>query len=207
MLRYSDRNREGQPKSYRMLQLKDIDIHELGNQIQIAGVLMQGNGKSLAVYFAKSDLEVPEVVQMSEEDWKTFLHQVDTLEVKLFPHDPNVRTIVRKSQRNIEQGISWNVFRRDNYTCRYCAETERLLTVDHLVLWEDMGQSLEGNLISSCKKCNNTRGNKKFEDWIESDYYKLKIKNFADPEQAHKYNLSIWELAKKLPLRNSLRSR
>lgn len=190
-----------------MLHLKDLDLHELGNQIQIAGILMQGNDKTLAVYFPKSDLVVPETVEMTEEDWKTLLLQMDTLEVKLFPHDPNVRTVVRKSQRNIEQGISWNVFRRDSYVCRYCAADDVPLTVDHLVLWENMGQSLEDNLISACRKCNKTRGNTKFEDWIVSPYYQKVIANFPDPAQAHKYNMSIWEKAQKLPVRVSQRSR
>lgn len=191
-----------------MMKLKDIEIHELGNQIEIAGMLLQGNDKSLAVYFHNADLKAPTIVEMTEEDWKTLLLQMDTLEVKLFPNNPLSKTVVRKSQRNIEQGISWNVFRRDGYKCRYCAADNVPLSVDHIVLWEDMGQSLEDNLISACRKCNKTRGNMKYEDWIKSNYYLSKMKNFgADEARIHQLNQDAWVKASKLPLRQALRSR
>lgn len=190
------------------LKFEDLELYELGNQIEIAGMLMQGSGKTLAVFFPKSDIENPDLVEMSEEDWKKFLLQVDTLETVLFPNKAQqAKTVVRKSQRNIEQGISWNVFRRDNYTCRYCAADNVPLTVDHLVLWENMGQSLEDNLLSACRKCNKTRGNMEFEDWVKTDFYKNKINNFSDPLAAHNYNLSFWSKAQKLPLRKAQRSR
>lgn len=181
---------------------------ELGNQIEIAGMVLQGKGKTYNIMFPTADKTEYEFVYPSQEEWKKILFQLDTLEVELFLDKPKeAKVVVRKSQRNIEQGISWNVFRRDNYTCRYCASNNVPLTVDHLVLWENMGQTVEENLISACRKCNKTRGNTKFEKWIESEYYKNKISNFEDPIQAHKYNLNIWELAQKLPLRTSLRSR
>ena len=58
------------------------------------------------------------------------------------------KAVIRKCQRNIEQGVSWNVFRRDGYACRYCGNKEVPLTVDHLVLWEESGPSTEANLVS-----------------------------------------------------------
>lgn len=190
-----------------MKKFGEIELYELGNRIQIAGMILQGVGNNLAIMFPDAELEIPTLVQMGDEDWKTLFYQLDTLETKLFPNSPNSKVIVRKSQRNIEQKISWSVFKRDNYTCRYCANDDIALTVDHLVLWEDMGQSMKDNLLSACKKCNNIRGNMKFEDWVKSDYYITKIKNFADFNLAHQYNMQIWELAKKLPLRQSMRNR
>lgn len=192
-----------------LLKLQDVDIHQFGNQIEIAGMIVQGSEKTLAIYFPKADVKNPDLVEMSEDDWKQLLLQMDTLETKLFPNKPAMaKVIVRKSQRNIEQGISWNVYRRDMYTCRYCAANDVPLTVDHLVLWEDMGQSLEDNLLSACRKCNKTRGNTHFEDWIKTEYYKNKLKNFGSLEKdAHQYNLSIWNKAQKLPLRQTQRSR
>lgn len=194
-------------RTSRMKKLQDIDLYELGNQIMIGGVILQGNGQTLALYFPESDLDNPEIVEMTHEDWKTLLFQLDTLETKLYPNNPNAKVIVRKSQRLIESGVSWKVFKRDNYTCRYCADNDTPLTVDHLVLWEDMGQSVEDNLITACRKCNKTRGNMDFEDWIETDFYKKRIQNFPDPIAAHAYNLSIWGKAKVLPLRTTKRNR
>lgn len=173
----------------------------------IGGILLQGNGQSLAVYFPESDLISPEIVSMSHDDWKTLLFQLDTLETKLYPNNPTSKVVVRKSQRLIEQGVSWKVFKRDNYTCRYCANNDTPLTVDHLVLWENMGQSVEDNLIAACRKCNKTRGNTEFEDWIKTDYYNSKLKNFQYPAAAHKHNMDIWNRAKMLPLRTANRNR
>jgi len=190
-----------------MLKLNDIELYELGNQIQIAGMILQGNNKTLAVMFPEADLKVPELVEMDNEDWKTLFLQLDTLETKLFPNNPNSKIVVRKSQRNIEQGVSWRVFKRDNYICRYCSADDVPLTVDHVVLWEDMGQTMEDNLISACRKCNKTRGNMKYLDWLNSDYYQNKIKNFSDPVYQHHLNVIAWEKASKLPLRQALRSR
>ena len=194
-----------------MLKLNDIELYELGNQIQIAGMILQGNSKTLAVMFPEADLDVPELVEMDNEDWKTLFLQLDTLETKLFPNNPNSKIIVRKSQRNIEQGVSWRVFKRDNYKCRYCATDDVPLTVDHVVLWEDMGQTMEDNLISACRKCNKTRGNMKFLDWLNSDYYNKVMTNVHYTRGLfsvrHKLNLDAWEKANKLPLREALRSR
>jgi 5-methylcytosine-specific restriction endonuclease McrA len=36
----------------------------------------------------------------------------------------------------------------------------------------NMGASVEDNLITACRKCNKTRGNMLYEDWLNSDYYK-----------------------------------
>jgi len=65
----------------------------------------------------------------------------------------------------------WEVFRRDNYTCRYCGNDKVPMTVDHVVLWEEGGPSIVDNLICSCKKCNNARSNMQYEDWLVSPEY------------------------------------
>jgi len=82
------------------------------------------------------------------------------------------KVIVRKSTRNISQEVSWRVFRRDKCKCRYCGNDKVPLTVDHLVLWEEGGPSIEDNLTAACKKCNKTRGNMQYADWLNSSYYR-----------------------------------
>jgi hypothetical protein len=44
--------------------------------------------------------------------------------------------------------------------------------VDHLVTWESGGPSIEENLVASCSKCNNARGETPYEEWLMSPYYK-----------------------------------
>lgn len=192
-----------------LLKLEDVPLYDLGNHIQIAGMVLQGKGKTYNIMFPDTKTQSPSIISVNHDEWKKILFQLDTLETLLFPGNPGAKIVVRKTQRKIEQSVNWRVFHRDSYTCRYCACNGGMkpLSVDHLVLWEDMGQSIEENLLTACTKCNVTRGNTRFLDWIETSYYLEKIKNFADPIQAHKYNLNAWEIARDLPLRESKRSR
>lgn len=75
---------------------------------------------------------------------------------------------------NLETKVSWKVFKRDGYACRYCGNDDVPLTIDHLVLWEEGGPSTVENLVSACKKCNRTRGNTPYADWLKHRYY-LKV--------------------------------
>ena len=79
------------------------------------------------------------------------------------------------------------------------------MTVDHVVLWEDLGDSVTKNLICACRKCNKTRGNMKYPDWLQSTYYLAKIANVSNA--IAKLNIDAWEIAKAVPLRKHTRSR
>jgi hypothetical protein len=118
----------------------------------------------------ESDIEV---LLPSLEEWQQIVRQSDLKEIEGM--DKGKKIILRKSTRQIETKIMWEVYRRDEYTCRYCGANDRPLTVDHIVLWEDMGPSIPLNLISSCKKCNNKRGNMQYEDWLWNPQYLSQI--------------------------------
>jgi 5-methylcytosine-specific restriction endonuclease McrA len=147
---------------------------ELGSTIKIAGmVLEENNAHFKVVLFPEAEKTgVFRNIRPTHEEWKELLHQLDVVEVEVLdPTNKSQKVVVRKSQREIEQQVNWNVFRRDNYTCRYCGNDKTPLTVDHVVCWESMGASVEDNLITACRKCNKTRGNMLYEDWLKSDYY------------------------------------
>lgn len=116
-----------------------------------------------------------EVLNLDPDDWVRFLRQTDLMETEILAKaaadGPLVKAIVRKSQRQIDQAVSWKVFRRDGYTCRYCARDDVPLTVDHLVLWEEGGPTIEENLLSACRKCNKTRGRLQYVQWLVHPYY------------------------------------
>lgn len=158
-----------------MAKLSDLDIKKFGHTIQMAGAIYVGEGKSYVCYFPDEVSEDPfEPLEMDTEDWKALIRQTDLLETEILAKAENgdlVKVVVRKSTRQIEQGVSWNVFRRDLYHCRYCAKDTVPLTVDHLVLWEEGGPSIEKNLLTSCRKCNKIRGNTQYEEWLRSPYY------------------------------------
>lgn len=152
------------------------NILRFGHTIQMAGAIYSGEGKTYLVYFPEDgqDTYPLESIALSHEGWKDLIHQTDVLETEILQKAADgalVKVIARKGTRQIEQGVSWNVYRRDKYRCRYCAKDTVPLTVDHLVLWEEGGPSIEANLVAACRKCNKIRGNTQYEDWLKSSYY------------------------------------
>lgn len=165
--------------------LNDINILDIGNEIQLGGTIWTGKGQAFITLVPdkKEDLSNLKLLPMTLEDWERFLRQTDLLETEILEQDPSgkiVKAIYRKSQRQIDSYLQWGIFRNDNYTCRYCGRTGIPLTVDHIVLWEEGGPTIELNLLSSCKQCNKDRGSIQYEDWILSDAYKRKSQNLPD---------------------------
>src|SRR5208337_2876963 len=137
------------------MQFKDLDIHAIGNTIAMIGAVYSGDGKTFVTLFPGEELEqAVEPMPMTPEEWERFLLQTDTLDVEALSKTTDgkiVKAIVRKGQRLIDNVVSWKVFKRDGYRCRYCGNDNIPLTVDHLVLWEEFGPSIEANLVASCK--------------------------------------------------------
>ena len=134
--------------------------------------------------FRTSDGEVlcAEALNMTLDEWQQFIRQTDIMEASVLTEGPDgkvIKSIVRKSARQISQHVSWAVYRRDGYRCRYCGRDDVPLTVDHLVLWEEGGPSTEANLVASCKRCNKTRGNTQYTDWLNHPYYQRVSKNLT----------------------------
>jgi hypothetical protein len=162
------------------MRLDELNIYEIGTQRQIAGVIYTGRGQTLLCLFPDEELEgETATLQMSVEEWERFVQQTDRVEVEALELSADgklTKTILRKSARQITQGVNWTVFKRDFYRCRYCGkqggDNGCVLTVDHLVLWEKMGPSIEANLLTACKKCNKTRGNMEYADWLKHPYYR-----------------------------------
>lgn len=160
------------------MKFDELDLLEIGHGIQLSGGIYSGGGKHLLAFFpgedeANYDIEC---LDMNPDEWKQLLRQSDILETEVLQQAADAKitkAIMRKSARQIDTRVSWKVFHRDDYRCRYCNKGEGTpLTVDHLVLWEEGGPSIEENLITSCKKCNRKRGNMQYSDWLESSVYK-----------------------------------
>jgi len=157
-----------------------MDLKEVGHTIQIAGVIYNSD-KDKQTYLIMLPNEklyagTANILNFNTEQWKDFFWQTDVLETEL---NDKAKTIVRKAQRQIDGNISWKVYARDNFSCRYCGRTGIPLTVDHVILWEDGGPSIEENLVTSCKKCNRIRGNTRYEEWIISIQYKKATENLS----------------------------
>lgn len=171
-----------------------IPIEDYGNKLSIVGMVL-GNGNEAEMIlleeanYANISILVPKPDQLA-----AVFKQLDTLEIT-----NSAKTILRKSQRQIDQKVAWKVFRRDNYSCVYCGDNNTPLTVDHLVLWEEMGDTVPLNLVSACKKCNHTRGNTSVDSFLMSNYYRnLPVnENRMEPYKI----IAMWNKAKELPLR------
>ena len=165
------------------MKLSDLEITDIGTKIQIAGVIYQdGSGNFIAAPLPGETLdghwwEDTGVLEMDLSEWQTFIQQTDRVEVMALVKDEHGevgKALVRKSARQISQNVSWAVYRRDHFRCRYCAANDVPLTVDHLVLWEEGGPSIEANLVAACKKCNRTRGDMPYAQWLRSpEYHKV----------------------------------
>lgn len=159
------------------MRFEDLDLREVGHTIQIAGAIFNiKDGPSLFLPFPGEEVAAGgnSVLLMDSEQWQQFLFQSDILETSALVEDESgkiVKAIVRKSQRQVDQRVAWAVYRRDEFKCRYCGVEDMPLTVDHLVLWEDGGPSTKENLVAACKKCNRTRGNTPYSEWLHSPYY------------------------------------
>jgi len=159
-----------------MAKFADLRLHAIGDTIQLVGAIYEGEGRTLLCFFPEhTDATPHEVLEMSPDEWKLFIRQTDLLETEILQKAADgavTKAIVRKSQRHIDTVMQWRVFKRDGYACRYCNNADVPLTVDHLVLWEEGGPTIPENLVSACKKCNKTRGNLSYAEWLNHPYYK-----------------------------------
>jgi hypothetical protein len=124
---------------------------------------------------------------MSLDEWKLFLRQTDILETEILARSSNgelAKAILRKSQRQIDQGVSWRVFKRAGFRCEYCGNDGVPLTVDHLICWESGGPSIEENMASACRKCNKMRGNTDYAAWLKHPYYLKVSKSISHAQSA-----------------------
>jgi len=170
----------------RMTKFESLDLLKVGNTIQLVGAVWAGEGEVYLCMFPSEHGEVlsgeVHVLNMTREQWQQFLRQTDILEAEVLAQAADgtvTKAILRKSARQISQHISWEVFRRDGYACRYCGKDTVPLTVDHLVTWEMCGPSVPENLVSSCKKCNKVRGDKPYAEWLQHDYYQKVSQNLS----------------------------
>ena len=166
-----------------MVRLQDVGLLNVGHTIQMVGAIYADSGKAYLCLFPDEEVLPLETLEMGVDDWNAFLRQTDLLETEILQRASDgtlAKAIVRKSQRQISQVVSWNVFKRDGYACRYCGNDDTPLTVDHLVLWESGGPSTEDNLVAACRKCNKVRGDTPYVDWLDHPYYRKVSKGLDD---------------------------
>lgn len=78
---------------------------------------------------------------------------------------PKVLRLVKALTNFFKRQIKWtkgNVFMRDDYTCQYCGVhiPKGQCTLDHIIPVSRGGKNRWENSATSCKKCNQEKGNK-----------------------------------------------
>lgn len=130
------------------------------------------------------------VIDTRGDIWDKIIRQTDLVEVEIFDQNEQKKIIVRKTQRQMDAKIQWQCFKRDGYKCRYCGIDDVPLTVDHVMTWENGGPTYPENLVTCCRKCNKTRGNMPYEQWLESDYYKQISSVLTEAEKLANFQLT-----------------
>lgn len=191
------------------MKLYELNLLDIGSTIQMAGAIFQGNGKTFLCYFPDDKNDLPlEHLELSYTDWKHLVAQTDKLETEVLQRASDgtlAKVILRKSQRQIDQHVSWRVFKRDGYSCRYCGTDDAPLTVDHVVCWEEGGPSTEENLVASCRKCNKVRGNTAFADWLCHPRYLATSPQLS--QAVRDQNAALAAVVHQIPRASSQRSR
>jgi HNH endonuclease len=167
------------------ISLNDINLYDIGSTYQIAGTIWSSANDCFITLFPdrEENFDDAKLLPMDLAEWEKFLRQTDLIETEVILNDPNgklIKAILRKTQRAIDSFMQWSVFKRDNYTCRYCGKTGIPLTVDHIDLWEQGGATIPENLITACKKCNKDRGRMEYADWLQSDIYQKRSQGLTE---------------------------
>jgi hypothetical protein len=192
------------------MKFSDVPLQKFGDTLLMTGAIYSGDGQSYVLYFPDSrDDGNEQHVDMSVDDWSALLKQTDLVEVEVLvkagPNGELVKAMLRKSSRAVDTAVSWKVFKRDHYACRYCGNDNVALTVDHLVTWEDGGPWTEANLVSACKKCNKIRGNLPYAEWLKHPRY-LQVSAKLSEMTKHA-NRALVETLDKIPRVVHIRSR
>lgn len=181
----------------------ELDILQFGHTIQLGGVVYCCEEYVFVCMLPDDPLggRKPAFFDFTQEDWKKIIRQTDLLETQILADDKGKlkKTIIRKSTRQIEQRICWEVYHRDHYHCRYCGAGGVPLTVDHLVLWEEGGPTIPENLVACCRRCNRTRGRTQYADWLQSKYYREVSQNL--PADIQWRNEDVASTLDKIPKR------
>jgi hypothetical protein len=141
----------------------EIPTEEVGDTWQLSGVIYDNGHSAVGMMLPFVDESVTDLPGRlafpTDEQWQAFLKQADD------PVTPIGKAFVRKSTRQIDESIKWRVYKRDNYTCRYCGKDGVPMTVDHYLAQKFGGKTTFDNLLTSCRPCNKRKGHMTVDEW------------------------------------------
>ena len=85
--------------------------------------------------------------------------KVSGKQIEVYGYDPADGWTDRRFKERIPSDIRWQVWERDNFTCKTCGSRKNL-SIDHIIA-ESRGGKLEmENLQTLCKSCNSSKGSR-----------------------------------------------
>jgi len=154
---------------------------DIGTNLKIAGIVLQGMGSSLVLLTPSGDpfaLNEIEVHSPSLEAWAEILAASDDPQIFVGEVGGVNKVLHRKVRWEISGVTQQRVWARDGFCCCYCGRKmgEVQLTVDHFMPLELGGKNDSSNYLSACRKCGKRKGCMHPEEWCRQrgyDYQKL----------------------------------
>jgi hypothetical protein len=126
---------------------------------QIDGFI-QINPKEVLEYHQNPDLFLANRAGVSINDWQRWRDHV----FKSHESIPLLKFLQKRANVHYERApvpieLRWEIWERDNFTCKTCG-SHKYLSIDHIIPLSKGGQTVKDNLQTLCNKCNSKKSNK-----------------------------------------------
>jgi len=145
---------------------------DVGNYIQIAGVVWQAGDRKILMHLPDSSpASGIEEVSPTVEEWSEIIQHSDDPTVFELDENGFVKAIHRKVRYQISGAVQQKVWALDGCKCLYCLRSigEVQLTIDHFQPLETGGKNDVSNYLTACRKCNKRKGNEDPQTWCTRD--------------------------------------
>lgn len=137
-------------------------FEDLGSQLTIAGLVVQGMGSTLVLLSPGVDFDLVEttVAKPTLEEWGEIIRQTDNAEIFVGEVGGVNKVLHRKERYSLSGDAQQRVWARDGFQCVFCGAKmgTTLLTVDHWIPLELGGVNDDSNYVTACRRDNKAKG-------------------------------------------------
>lgn len=146
-----------------------VPVEQFGDTLRLSGAIFDDGKTSYLLYLPGKELDMAQLPPfvLTIEDWKQLVKQSDDPTFYEYEDETRgvVKAIVKKSERQVDSAIMWEVYRRAGFKCEYCGADNRPLTYDHYLAQAFGGQTTLENGVASCRPCNKKKGHMTVAEW------------------------------------------
>lgn len=159
------------PETYPENPARPPCLHDLGSLLRIGGIVMQGQGASVILLTPNGDEFDPAQIKVhrpSLAEWSEIIKITDDPSIYVGEAGQIEKVLHRKNRFAISGATQQRIWHRDSWTCLYCSKRvpEISLTIDHFISLENHGRNDSSNYISSCFRCNKSKGSSDTKIWL-----------------------------------------